>query len=86
MYPWDVDEVHTNTKYLLRELGRGSKLIRDSKSQRFTKGQEIIKLNRLRMKPEAYSCTPMYRFTIYLHMGRPPCFSNRQQNKFTTAV
>ena len=26
--PWDVDKVHTNTQYLLRELGRGE-LIRE---------------------------------------------------------
>ena len=64
MYLWDADKVHTNTKYLLRELGRG-RLIRDSKSQGCIKGQENIKLNPLHMKPEAYSCTPMYRFTIY---------------------
>ena len=23
MYPWNVDKVHTNTQYLLREYGRG---------------------------------------------------------------
>ena len=67
--PWDVDNrVHTNTQYLFREPGRG-RLIRDQLNHRgVQKVTGNIKLNPLRMKPEAYSCTPMYCVTIYSRM------------------
>ena len=42
----------------IRELGRG-RLIRDSKIHWYTKGHRNIKLNPLRMKREANSCTPI---------------------------
>ena len=87
-YPWNVDKVHTNTQYLLDELGRG-RLIRDSETQWCTKwSQGNIKLNPPRVKPEADSYTPINDFTtafvtilqVNLH---PTYFSNRQHFKFS---
>ena len=49
--------------------GAGSRrLVRDRLNDRgvyTNKQQGNMKLNSLRMKLEAYSCTPMYRFTIH---------------------
>ena len=49
MNPWNVDRLHTNTQYLLGELGRG-KLVRYPEEQGYVKmSQGNIKLNPLRV-------------------------------------
>ena len=58
MYPWNVHKVHTNTQYLLGELGR-HRLVRDSEKQGYTKGSKgDIKLNPPRTNPTSVlQCT-----------------------------
>ena len=61
MYPWNIGKLHTNTEYLLGELGRGS-LVRDSEQPKCAKrSQENVKLNPLRIKPTpVLQCTFQY--------------------------
>ena len=74
MYLWNVDKLHTNTQYLLGELGR-DKLVRGSEIQGCTKRlQGNIKPNPLCMKP-----TPVLQYnTVSLSL----CICNDSTSKF----
>ena len=64
VYPWNVGKLHTNTQYLLGELGR-YKLVRDSKTQ------EVYKNVTGEYKAESPTCmkpTPVLQSTVSLYI------------------